>query len=194
MSLEFDYRKVCSILISSLDLVTLSVLSSFNFYETVISFLQLQCRDLMLFLDHDDFNLLSSSTISFLWRIIGDVLFFYFNSSVISLIKKVRNFNRMGCSKGQIHKKGTQKSTLDFLFMFSVKSSNSTFKIFIFIDVDHVCRHSTHLLYKRKPKYTLGSSLINSSRRIRYTILGQFNFVFQWGDSIYRTINGLIYS
>jgi len=78
--------------------------------------------------------------------------------------------------------------------MFRVKSSNSTLKIFIFIHVDHVCRHSKHLLYKRIPRYTLGSSVINSSKRIRYIILVQFNFVFQWDDSIYRNIKGLIYS
>jgi len=49
-----------------------------------------------------------------------------------------------------------------------VKSSYSTLNIFIFIDVDHVCRHSRH---SRHLIYTLGSSPINSSRRIRYTIL-----------------------
>jgi len=138
----------------------------------------------MLFLDHDDFNFLLSSTISFLWWFIGDdiVLFFYvnFDSSVISLIKKVRNSNIMGCSKGRRHKHGIRKYTLDFLFMFRVKSLNSTF-IFIFIDIDHVCRHSMHLLFKsfyhwewnefllqpkRKPRYTLSWCLINSSRRI----------------------------
>jgi len=152
----------------------------------------------MLFLDHDDFNFLSSSTISFHWRIIDDdiVLFFYFNldSTVISLLKKVRKADRMGCSKGLVHKNGTKKSTLDFLFMFRVKSSNSTLNIFIFIDVDHVCRQSKHFLYKRIPRYALGSSLINSSRWIKYIILVQFNFVFQWNDSIYRNIHGLIYS
>jgi hypothetical protein len=64
----------------------------------------------MLILDHDDFNFLSSSTISFLWWFIGDdiVFFFYvnFDSSVISLIKKVRNSNIMGCSKGWRDKHG----------------------------------------------------------------------------------------
>jgi hypothetical protein len=78
----------------------------------------------MLVLDHDDFNFLSSSTICFLWWFIGDdiVLFFYvnFNSSVISLIKKVRNSNIMGCSKGWWYKHGMRNYTLDFLFMFRV--------------------------------------------------------------------------
>ncbi|KEH18930.1 hypothetical protein MtrunA17_Chr8g0349891 [Medicago truncatula] len=101
------------------------------------NYIKIHCRDLMQFLDHDVFNFLSSSTITFLWRIIGDnivlIFYFHFNSSVISLIKKVRNSDRMGCFRGWIRKKG----------------------------------HSRHLLYKRKHRYTLGSSLINSSRQIR---------------------------
>ncbi|RHN39995.1 hypothetical protein MtrunA17_Chr8g0349931 [Medicago truncatula] len=67
----------------------------------------------MLIPDHYDFNFLSSSTISFLWLFIGDdmVLFFYvnFDSSVISLIKKVKNSNIMGCSEGWRHKHDTEQ-------------------------------------------------------------------------------------
>ncbi|RHN39993.1 hypothetical protein MtrunA17_Chr8g0349911 [Medicago truncatula] len=72
----------------------------------------------MLVLDHDDFNFLSSSTICFLWWFIGEdiVLFFYvnFDSSVISLIKKVRNSNITGCSEGGWYKHGSACYALDY--------------------------------------------------------------------------------
>jgi len=75
----------------------------------------------MLFVDHD------------LWWFIGDMVqFFYFKTSVISLIKKVRNPDRTGFKSEVQRDRSTKKvlkksTTLDF--MFRVNSSNSNIDI-----------------------------------------------------------------
>jgi len=60
------------------------------------------------------------------------VTLFYFpisTSSVISLIKKVNARPKARRSIGWLHKNGTKKSTSDFIFMFTVKSSDSSSNI-----------------------------------------------------------------